>query len=215
MSPDRRIYIWVRHSADYIMRFITEHPIEWGDREIRRLHGPADQMGLPPSFAMAEFANFLNEFRRIPTQQEFIDFCYAQPGWAAWLVLKRPDGAAIYAHKLKGNFYPAAIDALHATALLQNVYDTVSMSTDDDARHGVDVEITHGLWTVKIDLKGVQTLNAQWTQEYRAQMRGSRPGVLAITLPGDFPQSPGNKRWFTVEWLRGHIDAELARQERV
>jgi len=122
-----------------IKDFLTTHPCVWDNRELTRLGGLADQAGMTPTPVVYEFHNWVASCGRLPSQQEFTEFCFDQ--WDGWP--STPYIGAVQA-KIGRNFYPSLIDTYHAFGLVAKAgwYQQCSMDSVDDVVGKADLTFT-------------------------------------------------------------------------
>lgn len=181
-----------------IVRLIASNPINWYDRELTRLGGPADKAASDGFLfpAMEQGLRYVKEFGELPTQQQYIAYCLS-----AWAEHIRPGFEYALEAKLGRNFYVALIDQFHAFGLVANSgwYDSCLMHTGRDVLGKADLIFVRGGNEVAINLKGPASQVSREAETWKSQMRGKTEGVVEIRMPWGRPPNPGNKRWYSIE----------------
>jgi hypothetical protein len=186
-------------STDAILSFMTEHPIDWSDKELAKRGGIGDSAGLSPTPAVREFLALLRQHHGLFTQEVFAQHCaHVWDAW--WKTLSRHQQSGVRA-KLYRNFYPSLIDSLHVWSMFVEAqwFDRCILDSCDDATGKTDITVTNKMITHHIALLG-PTKQALRDREYKLNIR--HPGLLAHTIAIQLPPSrdvgPGNKRWFNL-----------------
>lgn len=187
-------------SADYIMEFVSRHPIDWSNGNLAKKGGPGDQAGMPPTPAVLEFLNLLDQKQDLFTQAEYANFCIRQ--WADWLLDKKGEQFEGVEAKLYRNFYPAMIDSLHVWAMISEAgwFDVCILDAYLDAIGKKDLILKSQTCTVKVALLG-PTSRAKRYREYKLnhrQTNGQELDIVEVQLPWEYERRPGNKRWFRL-----------------
>ena len=97
--------------SDYVVDFISQHPIDWKDRALAMRGGAGDQAGVTPTPAVHEFLSLLGKKQALFTQEEYHRYCAFV--WRDWLLGKPEIQRQGVEAKLYRNFYPSMIDSLH------------------------------------------------------------------------------------------------------
>jgi hypothetical protein len=123
---------------------------------------------------------------------------YCVKAWNGWATSKTPDQKFGIKAKLYRNFYPSMIDSLHVWAMLceSGMFEMCFLSATEDAIGKSDLILRSGGRDFRLALLG-PTSQASEDREYKINHRGNGDaGCIEIRLPGAYPKSPGNKRWF-------------------
>ena len=181
-------------SSGAVQQFCAQHPIEWCSREL------AEQGDiLTPTPGMQVFFAMLLEGNRLFDQAQY--YAKACAVWGDWLArLDEKERQGIKA-RLYRNFYPSAIDSLHAWALLveTGLFDACLIDPLADSRAKTDITVfTKDRRAISIALYAGSAYARRRTQHKR-QARGGAPNAIDVILPMDRPQRPGNKRWYEIQ----------------
>ncbi len=203
---DNRSVKLITFRSDYIVRYISEHPISWANLGLANYRGcPADQAGCPPTPSVHEFLAMLGEQQDLFTQDEFVDHCEWQ--WYDWLQTKNEQQRLGVLAKQRCNFYPSMIDSLHAWALLSESgwFDICVIDSYADALSKVDLTLVSPYSTVKVALLGPKEQASIW-RSYKLNCRAGTDDAhaIAVKMPENRPRNPGNKRWYQIEDF-GHL----------
>jgi hypothetical protein len=189
-------------SSNYILYYISTHPILWHDRAPAQRGGLGDQAGMTPTPAVEEFMSLLNTNRDLFTQEEYARSCIAK--WQPWFDELTPNRQKGVLAKLYNNFYPAMIDALHVFAMLveNRDFDIYLIDAAVDVHDKTDLVLVWDHQVFRIALYG-PTHEAKQNRAFKVEHRPGMhdDGVIAIQLPAGRPKDPGNKRWFQSEDL--------------
>ena len=194
-------------SSQSIQDYCEEHPIIWHRKE-----DTFDGDVLTPTPAMAMFFGLLSETGALFSQAEY--WHYARSGWGDWISGLSARTINGLRARLDRNFYPSAIDSLHVWALLveTGLFARCSIDTVADAVGKADITVwpTLGGTAIKIGLRaGTRYCDAR--TEYKRRYRGATDAeMIDIVLDMGRPQSPGNKRWYSVDDLQPVIDRAMA-----
>lgn len=192
MGNVRLIYF---HST-IIKEYCTLHPIDWASQELA--NGPGNL--LTPTPAMEVFFRTLTDSRRLFDQAEF--WGAAASEWADFLDGLNDEQRLGLKARIYRNFYPSAIDSLHAWSLLveSNQFAYCLLDTAQDAVSKRDITVcTKDRLSVGIALTVATKESRRWIQHKR-QFRGHASGVVVpIALTLDRPRKPGNKRWYNLD----------------
>ena len=181
-------------SSTLILEFGKKHPVDMYTRDLA-------EMGdiLTPTPAMGEFFDCLLNAGRLITQGDYITYACNQ--WVVWFTgLKSHQKEGIIA-RLARNFYPSAIDSLHAWALLveSGKFKSAIIDILEDAVGKTDltVEAKNGI-KYKIGLS-IDNAYTRQREAYKRTYRGDVPhDLIDIRLPME-RNKIGNKRWYEIE----------------
>lgn len=181
-------------SSSAIKSFCTRHPIQWATREI------AEQGDiLTPTPGMQVFFDMLLEGNKLFTQDQYYDrACVVWGDWLARLDDKTRWGIKA---RLYRNFYPSAIDSIHAWALLveTGLFDACYIDPLEDAKSKTDITVwTKDRRSISIALYWGGAYSRRRT-EYKRLVRGGPVNAVDVILPEDRPRAPGNKRWYETQ----------------
>lgn len=187
-----------------IVRYVSEHPIDWLDEQRHLANRPgclADQAGMTPVPAVQMFLECYHKKQNLFSQKEYQSFCFSSKVWAAWLVAKPPQQVEAVGVKLRRNFYPAMVDALHVWALLveTGAFDYCALDSAKDAISKTDLTVSSGGQIMRIALSAESSAST-YANGYKQSYRGGPPAQShVIRLSMAYPKSPGNKRWYRRE----------------
>lgn len=181
-------------SSTMILEFCKKHPVNMYTRNLAE-RGDI----LTPSPAMGEFFDCLLNKGRLITQEDYITYTHNQ--WHEWFTgLQSQQKEGIVA-RLARNFYPSAIDTVHAWALLveSGKFKSAVIDILEDAVGKTDltVEAKNG-YKYKIGLS-IDNRYSRQREAYKRAYRGDVPDdLIDIRLPME-RNKIGNKRWYEIE----------------
>ena len=185
-------------SSDYIVEFVRQHRIVWGDRNLARRGGEGDMAGLPPVSSALMFLELVKLNDGLFTQSDYFDHCVRR--WGEWYdgqpeLLQQGIKAKAF-----GNFYPSFIDSLHVWSLLSETgtCDRCFLNSTDDVHKDTDLTIYMDGRSVVVALIG-PTARARKCRDYKQKFRGASTESVTVQLPWNRPRDPGNKRWYVIE----------------
>lgn len=189
------------YSSEYIVDFVSRHPIDWSNRKLAKRGGSGDMAGVTPTPAVYEFLALLAQRKGLFTQKEYKNYCFDV--WSSWLENKNDQEKAGVAAKLYRNFYPSMIDSLHVWSLLVETgeFSQCYLDSTEDALSKSDLTVVrlNGA-EIKIALS-IGSYNARRDRDYKRNYRGRYDGIVLfdVELSMDRPRRPGNKRWYVTE----------------
>lgn len=187
-----------------IVRYVSEHPVDWMDGQRHLANRPgclADQAGMTPVPAVQMFLECYHAKQQLFSQTEYQEFCFSNSTWSSWLAAKPPQQVEAVGVKLRRNFYPAMVDALHVWSLLveTGAFDYCALDSAKDAIGKTDLTVTYGGKVMRIALSA-ESRAATYANDYKQSYRGGPPAQThVIRLSLDRPKSPGNKRWYRLD----------------
>ena len=181
-------------SSTTILEFCKKHPVNMYTRDLAELGDI-----LTPTPAMGEFFDCLMDVGRLITQEDYITYALNQ--WHEWftgLPSQQKEGTVA---RLARNFYPSAIDTIHAWALLveSGKFKSAIIDILEDAVGKTDltVEAKNG-YKYKIGLS-IDNPYSRQREVYKRTYRGDVPDdLIDIRLPME-RNKIGNKRWYEIE----------------
>lgn len=184
--------------SEHIVRYITDHPIDWYNKRYAERNGPGDRAGITPTPAVEEFLHLLIARRELFTQHDYMCHCWEQ--WREWIAPKSSEQKIGVKAKLYRNFYPAMIDSLHVWAMLveTGMFDSCVLNSTEDAIGKTDLIVTCGAREIRLALIG-PTDSALSDRQYKMVYRnnGERDTTcVEVVLSKEYPMHPGRKRWF-------------------
>lgn len=206
MTQIRLVY----YRSDEIQRFCSENPIDWKTRK-------EAEMGniMPPSPAIGIFFSTLMDYGHLFTQQEY--YREAWNAWKPWTRELSEEEAAGMKARLYRNFYPSAIDSLHAWSLLveSGEFAYCILDTAEDATDKKDITVwTNDDISIGIELFAANNYTGKW-RKHKARYRGTPDGkTVEVPLTFDRPRRPGNKRWYTMADFKVVLETIQEMRER-
>ena len=192
----------IHFAPEWIVSYITQHPIQWHSAELADLHAIGDQAGRPPTpFSLAFFDLVLTK-KALFTQEEHYEYCMfhwesERPGWYDSLGEDQKRGLRAKAYR---NCYPSFVDQLHVWGMLAqaNWFDRCTLDVFDDYVGKTDLTLWNGDEPTKLALQ-IGSERARKCRKHKDENRGGAivPSVT-IELSMDRPKSPGNKRWYQL-----------------
>lgn len=184
-------------SSQFIVEYIKEHPIEWPSR------GLADTVRNVriPFSCIGAFFELLKKKDGLFSQEEYIDYL-----WDTDRLDIEPygfDGLVGLEARIKRNFYPSALDSLHAFSILveSGRFARCTLDTLEDVVSKVDLSVTskEGV-CLGIALMAGTSSGKRWAVHKNIYREGWGDwNVIEVPLPMDRPREPGNKCWYNVE----------------
>lgn len=201
----------IAFSSDYIVRFISLHPINWTMAHKANHHGSGDV--LTPEPAVQCFLDCLHDKQDLFSWEDYVLYCQERwnQNFPVWyneeLTEDNRDGLAV---RLRRNFYPSMIDSLHVWALIneQKWYDRCLIDSYQDAVSKSDLILIKGDMSISVGIRAPGSMcdqHFQWKNDFRCDGK-ERPHVM-IQIPYDRTRNPGNKRWFMTSDLM-HLQPE-------
>jgi len=180
-------------SSTTILEFGKKHPVDMYTRDLAELGDI-----LTPTPAMGEFFDCLLNKGKLITQEEYITYTLNQ--WQEWVTgLKSWQKEGIVA-RLARNFYPSAIDTIHAWALLveSGKFKSAVIDILEDAVGKTDltVEAKNGR-KYKIGLS-IDNAYTRRREAYKRTYRGIVPEDLIDIRLSMARNKIGNKRWYEI-----------------
>jgi len=179
-----------------IKEYCALHPIDWASQELA--NGPGNL--LTPSPALEVFFETLTDSARLFDQAEYWEA--ASTKWVDWLNTLTDEQKLGVKARMYRNFYPSAIDSLHAWSLLveSGKFAYCMLDTAQDAVSKRDITVcTKDRLSVGIALSIATKESHKWMRHKR-QCRGRASGIVVpILLSMDKPRKPGNKRWYSID----------------
>jgi hypothetical protein len=193
-----------------VVAFCKAHPVDLKpDWRAATQRGGAGDVMPPTPAADAFFTLYLevNKGHRLPTQQEYADYCCDV--WSDWFTgyLTRFVQQCFVA-RLYRNFYPSFVDSVHVWALLGTryavhghlVFDHCVLDTYEDVIQNSDLLVYRGEECLRIALRS-QTRQARedaWYKQTHRQPHRVEDGerLVHLSLPIDVRARVGGKCWF-------------------
>ena len=181
-------------SSNAIQSFCARNPIQWFTREL------AEQGDvLTPTPGMQVFFDMLLDSNRLFTQAQYYEkACLA---WADWLSSLKPKVQEGIKARLYRNFYPSAIDSVHAWALLveTGLFDACYIDPLTDAKSKTDITvITKDRRSISIALFFGGAYSRQRT-DYKRLVRGKADHAIDVVMPANREHGAGRKRWYEIK----------------
>lgn len=186
----------------HIVDYITRHPIDWSSKRLARRGGPGDRAGRPPTPAVEEFLRLLKLRGGLFTQEAF--YAHLATVWRPWLSSKpdlQQNGIRAKAYR---NFYPSMIDSLHVWSMLcaAGWFDVCSIDSREDAKRKTDLILVRDDTILRVGLRGPTSAATRAMRYKKLRRAGTARGVIDVPMCLDWPASPGNKRWFSLDSFR-------------
>lgn len=194
----------IAYDPAYIVRYVTENPINWSSSELAGKGRVGDTAGVTPTPAVEEFLSLLRQWQRLFTQHDYWLFCVTR--WDGWLASKTPMQIEGVKAKLYRNFYPSMIDSLHVWAMLamSRKFDYCVLDSYKDAIGKTDLTLMRQGQQWKVALR-IGSDAAERNRIYKNAYRGSAVNCIEVPLPLSRQRAPGNKRWYNIEDFAGIV----------
>lgn len=201
--------------SQYVVDFITNHPVRWLSRELARRGGVADSAGMPPTPAVLEFLSLLQRREgELFSQEEYTSWCIQR--WESWFYSHSELVREAIRAKLYNNFYVSMIDSLHVWGLLSEtgLFERCVLDACQDAVGKTDLTVYCRGRPIRLALIG-PTQRAWADRQYKKLHRPGRPEeglIIEVRMDLERERAPGNKRWFRLSDFAELLEISAAKE---